>query len=113
MIASDQNVVQLLLWLVIGTGGALITMLIWIGKRVMEKVDMLPNVVEAKLEQLHSRVLGDTAKMQDTLNKIERDLRGELAYLDRRVTRIEKFQILAHPELSSLAETARKRTTDE
>lgn len=96
------EVINLLLFMVLATGGTLIGLLVWVGQRLQSKVDELPGVIERKLDDLHRQVMADTRSLGDTLAKIERDLRGELTYLDRRVTRIEKFQILAHPTIASL-----------
>lgn len=63
-------------------GGALtvlIGLLAWIGGRVHTKLDNLTDKMDAGLKE-----------MNQTLTSIERDLRGELATLDRRVTRMEE-----------------------
>ena len=56
----------------------LIGVLGWIGSRVHAKLDQLSDKMEAKLSDLNK-----------TLGAIERDIRGELNGLDRRVTRVE------------------------
>jgi len=66
--------------------GTLITVLGWIGSRVHAKLDQLSERMEAKLSELNK-----------TLNAIERDVRGELTTLDRRVTRVEARCDETHP----------------
>lgn len=56
----------------------LIAVLGWIGSRVHSKLDQLSDRMEARLSDLNK-----------TLGAIEKDLRGELTRLDRRVTRVE------------------------
>jgi hypothetical protein len=56
----------------------LIGVLGWIGARVHTKLDELSGKLESGI-----------GSMNNTLSAIERDLRGELTDLDRRMTRVE------------------------
>jgi hypothetical protein len=66
--------------------GILIMVLGWIGSRVHTKLDDLAARMEVRLDGLNR-----------TLNSIERDLRGDLVSLDRRVTRVEARCDEIHP----------------
>lgn len=67
-----------LLTLFVFTFGVLITVLGWIGARVHSKLDELTKTIDSKLTAVDNKLGG-----------IERDLRQDLAQLDRRVTRVE------------------------
>lgn len=72
--------------------GAVTTMLIavlaWIGNRVHQRLDTLTTTVDTKFEQIHA-----------VLSSIERDLRGDLVDLDRRIARLESRCELMHREV--------------
>jgi len=70
-----------------GLLGALCAVLAWVGSQLKNEVGKLADKVETGL-----------GRTNDTLGKIERDLRGELANLDRRVTRVEARCENAPPE---------------
>jgi sensor domain CHASE-containing protein len=65
----------------------LISVLAWIGNRVHTRLDNLTATVDAKFEQIHT-----------VLSSIERDLRGDLVDLDRRISRLETRCDLHHHE---------------
>ena len=54
--------------------GALVAVIGWAGSQIRKELETLGTKVE---------------QTNGTLNKIERDLRGELTDLDRRITRVE------------------------
>lgn len=56
----------------------LLAVLAWIGSRVHTKLDDLGNKLEAGM-----------SNMNKTLSSIEKDLRGELNSLDRRISHLE------------------------
>ncbi|MGL4477375.1 MAG: hypothetical protein ACRCVK_03920 [Aeromonas veronii] len=58
--------------------GLLVAVLGWIGARVQSKLDELNHTVAERFDETNR-----------TLASIERDLRGDLTNLDRRVTRLE------------------------
>jgi len=62
----------------LGTLGLLIAILAWIGSRVHDKIDNLTDKMDSGLKE-----------MNVTLSSIEKDLRGELVKLDRRLTKME------------------------
>lgn len=56
----------------------LVSVLAWIGNRVHTRLDALTSTVDTKFNELHT-----------VLSSIERDLRGDLVDLDRRVSSLE------------------------
>jgi hypothetical protein len=78
------EIVQVLVWVLLGGGSAFLAVLGWIGK------------------QLHGELRGIKTQIEETnrtLNAIERDLRDELSGLDRRVTKIETRCDINHGNL--------------
>lgn len=63
----------------------LISVLAWIGNRVHIRLDALTVTVDQKFDQLHT-----------VLSSIERDLRGDLVDLDRRVSKVEARCAVVH-----------------
>lgn len=71
---TPDNIIQSLCWLVVALGGGLGSVALWIGKQLAIRL----GAIEEKLEACNT-----------TLVTIERDLRGDLARLDRRVVKLE------------------------
>lgn len=76
-----QEIANLLIWVVAGGGSAFLAVLGWIGKQL-----------HAELRGIKSQI----EKTNETLASIERDLRNELAALDRRVTHVEARCVTWH-----------------
>lgn len=92
MIEHSRDIIQLLLWLIIVIGGGLLSLLIWIWKRVQTKVDALPSSIAEKVQTVHAEIVTEMKEMNATQAALERDLRGQFAKLDRRVIRLEVIQ---------------------
>lgn len=90
--AQSQDVIQLLLWMVVTVGGALLALLIWTWKRVQDKVDGLPEQISEKVQSVHSDIVKELKEMNATQSALERDLRSQFTKLDRRVIRLEVLQ---------------------
>lgn len=73
-----MNVEQIVLAALGGSLSVLIIILGWIGANVHRKLDDLNKGLEEKL-----------GSMASTLRGIEKDLRGELSNLDRRISHVE------------------------
>jgi hypothetical protein len=73
--AEHANEILTLMGLIFGL---LIAVLAWIGNRVHTRLDALTETVDKKFEQIHT-----------VLSSIERDLRGDLVDLDRRIAKLE------------------------
>jgi hypothetical protein len=76
---SIEIALQIIAPFIGGLLGLLILLLGWIGSKLHERLDSINKTLMIKLEEIYG-----------SLNKIERDLRGELVSMDRRVTRIEE-----------------------
>lgn len=70
----NEMAAQLLIASVIGLTATLATLVGWIGSRINVRLE----------------------KIADTLSAIERDLRGELFGLDRRITKLEAYHDETH-----------------
>lgn len=74
--------ITLILQLILPVIGGLLTLLVlligWIGNRIQTRLDGIGVSIDEKLGHIYV-----------TLNTIEKDLRGELSGLDRRLTRLE------------------------
>ena len=92
MIVQSQDVIQLLLWMIVAVGGALLTLLIWTWKRVQDNVDGLPEQISKKVQSVHSEIVSELKEMNATQSALERDLRSQFTKLDRRVIRLEVLQ---------------------
>lgn len=102
MTEHADDIIRLLLWMVSGTGAALLALVSWIGLRLHRQVDELPDLVTRKLDGLHTEMVGDTRRLTQAVADIERDLRGDLCRLDRRLRRVERIQLVAHPDITPI-----------
>jgi len=69
-----SDLIKVMFWLITSIGGLLIFTLGWIGKMVISRL---------------GNIEGELGKTNDTLSKIETDIRGELSQLDRRIAVVE------------------------
>lgn len=88
----QDQIVTLLTWMIIGVGGILLSVLLWIFLRVQKHIDDLPNTISEKVNVVHGDLVGQMVKMNDTHSKLEQDLRDQFTKLDRRVTVLEVMQ---------------------
>jgi hypothetical protein len=79
--------IEVVLWMVGGLLAALVTLIGWGIGAAQKKVDAIATQLE---------------KINETLGSIERDLRGELAGLDRRVSQIQVAIKSLHPNFRGL-----------
>lgn len=68
------DLLQIMVWLFVVVGSAFVGVMIWIGMRV-----------ESKLDGIETQI----GKTNDTLVKIDRDLRAEINHQDHRLTVVE------------------------
>ncbi len=78
MIEHSTEIIQLLIWFLILIGGAFMSVLLWIGKVIKDAIASELSEIKAEIQLTNN-----------TLKNIEKDLRGDLANLDRRVTKLE------------------------
>ena len=81
MIEHASEINGLLVWIVIGGGTLFLALMKWIAKQLLGKLE--------KIEQAIDRT-------NTTLALIEKDMRNDLAGLDRRVTTIESHCSIFH-----------------
>lgn len=86
--------------MIVVVGGALITLILWIWRRLQKNVDAMPKVVSDSVKALHDELLKkmDTmtamhkeqmSEMNKTHRELERDIRNSLTELDRRLVAVE------------------------
>lgn len=78
---SEAQLFPYAMALVSGLFGCLVAVIGWIGSQIKREIKELGIKIEAT---------------NGTLGKIERDLRGELVSLDRRITRVEEHCAVVH-----------------
>lgn len=89
MTEHATDIIPMLIWMIIAVGGALLSLLIWIGQRIQVKVDEIPNQVARKVDAIHAELLAKVDDIRDDQHDMAKDLRAELTSLDRRVLKIE------------------------
>lgn len=89
MIDHAQDIISLLLWMIVLVGASLISLLIWLGNRLQQKVDDLPEQVTTQTAKMHDDIVEQMRKMNVTHAALERDVREQITALDRRLTIIE------------------------
>jgi len=89
VIEHASEIIPFLLWMIVMSGGAIISLLIWIGQRIQKKVDEIPDQVAEKVDKIHAELIGKVDAIQKTQSELERDLRAEYTGLDRRLTKLE------------------------
>lgn len=89
MTEHASEIISLLWWMIIVIGGALISLLLWIGKSIKEKVDAIPIEVAKKVDSVHSELLSKVDGIRTEQHGMAKDLRDELTKLDRRVLKME------------------------
>lgn len=89
MTEHANEIISLLWWMVIAIGGALVTLLGWVGKNINEKVEAIPIEVAKKVDGVHSELLAKVESIRTEQHGMAKDLRAELTSLDRRVLKIE------------------------
>ena len=75
------EIVTLLAWAIIGGGGLFLAMFRWVVGRIEKKLESIEQAID---------------RTNTTLGAIEKDMRKDLAGLDRRVTRIESVCVTRH-----------------
>ena len=75
------EIVTLLAWAIIGGGGLFLGMFRWVVGRIEKKLESIEQAID---------------RTNTTLGAIEKDMRKDLAGLDRRVTRIESVCVTRH-----------------
>ena len=89
MTEHSADIIPLLLWLIVMVGGALLSLVLWIGRRLQNNVDELPGKISEQVGAVHSEILARMDDMNKTHKKLETDMRGSLSEIDRRVVRLE------------------------
>ena len=89
MIDHTQDIIPLLLWMIVGTGGALLTLLVWIGKRTDKKIEDIPKNVSIQVAKVHDEIVRQMETMNETHKGLERDVRDQITGIDRRLVRVE------------------------
>ena len=89
MIDHTQDIIPLLLWMIVGTGGALLTLLVWIGKRTDKKIEEIPKNVSIQVAKVHDEIVRQMETMNETHKGLERDVRDQITGIDRRLVRVE------------------------
>jgi len=89
MIDHTQDIIPLLLWMIVGTGGALLTLLVWIGKRTDKKIEEIPKNVSIQVAKVHDEIVKQMETMNETHKGLERDVRDQITGIDRRLVRVE------------------------
>ena len=89
MLEHSSDVIPLLLWMIIVVGGLLLSLVLWIGKRLHDNVEGLPSLIAAKVKIVHDEILQSIGELRTTQKRLEEDLRHHVANLDRRVLAIE------------------------
>jgi hypothetical protein len=87
---SIEVALQVLVPFIGGLLGLLILLLGWIGSKLHQRLEIINDTLETRLDSIYS-----------SLNMIERDLRGELVTLDRRITRVEARFSIYHDDKNS------------
>lgn len=96
------EIVPVLVWMIVAVGGALLGLLLWIGKRLQQRVDQLPSQVSAQVSKVHDAIVKEMADMNVTHARFERDVREQFSLLDRCVTKLEVRCDLHHGKINSL-----------
>jgi cell division protein FtsB len=96
MTEHASEIIPLLAWMILAVGGALLGLLIWIGKRLQAKVDALPDQVSVQVSKVHDAIVKEMADMNRTHASLERDVREQFSKLDRRVTKLEVMCDMHH-----------------
>lgn len=89
MIEHATEVIPLLYVMIVSVGGSLLGLIVWIFKRLQDKVDEIPGHVATKVDSIHAELLKKVDDIRDDQHDMARDLRAELTSLDRRVLKIE------------------------
>ena len=89
MIEHTQDIIPLLLWMIVGTGGALLALLVWIGKRTDKKIEEIPKNVSIQVAKVHDEIVKQMETMNETHKGLERDVRDQITGIDRRLVRVE------------------------
>ena len=89
MTEHSADIIPLLLWLIVMVGGALLSLVLWIGRRLQNNVDELPGKISEQVGAVHAEILARMDDMNKTHKKLETDMRGSLSEIDRRVVRLE------------------------
>ena len=77
----SQELVSLLAWGILAGGGLFLALFRWIAGRIEKKLESIESAID---------------RTNTTLGAIEKDMRKDLAGLDRRVTRIESVCVTRH-----------------
>lgn len=85
MAEHSQEINYFLIWAVLALGSAFVGLSVWSVKRLIAQLDGMRTGFSAELSGIRAEVKQTNA----TLGAIERDLRGDLADLDRRMARVE------------------------
>lgn len=93
---TPETVIQVLLWMIVVVGAALVGLLMWIGNRLQKKVDEMPEQIKVHVQTTLNAVSDKLDAIGDRMQNIERDLRSDLADLDRRVVRLEALSGQGH-----------------
>ncbi len=79
------EIVRLLVWILIAVGGAFVSIMVWVAGKLEATLKEKLNSIREELSLTREEV----TKTNATLTGIEKDLRKDLAHLDRRVAVIE------------------------
>jgi hypothetical protein len=105
MLEYAQEIVPFLIGVIIAVGSALISLVVYIGRRMDKKVEALPALVATKVAKVHDEILVQLSIMNLTHKELEHDLRIQGNDVERRLTRLESFCEWQHSRGRSHDET--------
>lgn len=89
MLDHASDVIPLLLWMIIGVGGALFGLIIWLGQRLYNYIERIPAMIAEKVKQVHDDLLRQVTDLSNVQRRLETDLRSHVTNLDRRMIALE------------------------
>lgn len=89
MVDHASDVIPLLLWMIVAVGGALFSLIIWLGQRLYNYIEKIPTMIAEKVKQVHEDLLYQMRELGATQRKLEEDVRSKTTDLDRRMVKLE------------------------
>jgi len=96
MTEHASDIIPMLWWLIVTIGGALLLLMVYIGRRWDNKIDAMPEQISKSVAKVHDDIIGQMAIMNETHTRLERDMRAQGTDIDRRVTRLESYCEFQH-----------------
>lgn len=97
MLEHASDIIPVLLWLIVGVGGTLFALIVWLGQRLYNYIEKIPSMIAEKVKQVHDDLLRQVTDLNSTQRRLEEDMRHHVAGLDRRVIALEVRCDMHHP----------------